>query len=81
MTASAIRAHHRHFSQMICLHVAIHPVPRLAFRPFSSGLRGRGITADGGTLEALAERDSTVVGFAVGVDCCGDDLDSDGDAS
>ena len=62
---------------MTCLHVAIHPVPRLAFRPFSSGLRGRGMTVDGGPLEALAEGDSAVAGC---VDRCDDDLDSDGDA-
>lgn len=77
MTASAIRAHHRHFSQMICLQVAIHPVPRLAFRPFSSGLRGRGMRANGVALEALAEGDSVVAGC---VECCDVDLDTDGDA-
>lgn len=80
MTASAIRAHHRHFSQMICLQVAVHPVPRLAFSPFSSSLRDRGTTVDGVALEALAVGDSVEAGCAVGVDCCDDDPDSDGDA-
>jgi len=35
---------------------------------------------DGVALEALAVGDSVEAGCAVGVDCCDDDPDSDGDA-